>query len=454
MFIGRERELQELQYYDQNERNKILVVYGQKGLGKTTLLKHFLEGKEAVSYEAVSCSFREQKSLLTTHLRNIGRISEASSFGEILLSLENSSKDKLVFLIDEFHHMCKTGSEFGEGLELFLTGLNQERKLFIILCTSSVSWLENNFRNKDKIDEIKNYHFYKVKELSYKDFCTYFSKFNTSDSVGGFSILGGVPGLWKYFRDELSLRENIEKAMLNQDRSLFFHGQEYISDELRETAVYNTILLALAAKKEKLSEISLYTGFSGAKISVYLKNLIQLDLVEKISSISTKGKDETRKGSYRIIHPFVHFYYRFLFSNLNRLFVLGAESFYDEVIRPEFSVYVKNCFKKICCEFIEEENKRGRLPGNFTYLGEWNGKIGSIDFIFQSEEDEILCGICCWDKEVVSYDQYTNFIECTEKAGIEVDFTIFFSGGKFHNRLKEEAKKNPRLALLSIDQMG
>ena len=453
MFTGRKKELQKLQEYYQNKEINILVVYGQRGIGKTTLLERFVEEKNNIYYEAVSCSLREQKKFFISRLGNMGELSQSSSFEEILNFMEDSGKDRLILIIDEFQNMCKTETEFLESLKAYQENKNSKKKLFIILCSSAICWVENIFRNKEEYGN-DFCELFKVKELSYYDFSSYFSKFDKMDRIGGFSILGGVPGLWKYFDDEFSLRENVEKFVLNRNQPLFYYGQQYISEELRECCVYNTILSALAKGNEKLNDIYRYTGFSRAKISVYLKNLIQLDLVEKISSIDTKGKSDTKKGSYRISHSYVHFYYRYLFSNLNRLFTDKPDVFYDEVIRVDFSFYVKDGFKKICREFIEMENKRGRLPGNFTYLGEWNGKSGSIDFIFLEEEEEILAGICSWEKEMMTYDQYETFVSCQEKAKIEVDFTILFSYSKFDNHLKEEAKKNPRLALLSIDQMG
>ena len=61
MFIGREAELKFLEHYYVGEGSQILVVYGQKGVGKTTLLKHFTEGKKSAYYLARACAAREQR---------------------------------------------------------------------------------------------------------------------------------------------------------------------------------------------------------------------------------------------------------------------------------------------------------------------------------------------------------------------------------------------------------
>ena len=101
-------------------------------------------------------------------------------------------------------------------------------------------------------------------------------------SVEVFAVLGGVPGFWKCFDDRLGVKENICRCILNQDAFLYGEGQRIGKEELRETGVYNTILASIAAGNHKLNDLYQHTGFSRAKISVYIKNLMELELVEKV----------------------------------------------------------------------------------------------------------------------------------------------------------------------------
>lgn len=60
---------------------------------------------------------------------------------------------------------------------------------------------------------------------------------------------------------------------------------KWLSEESRETAVYDTILATLAdGRHGKLNDMYAHTGFSRAKISVYLKNLMELELVENVAA--------------------------------------------------------------------------------------------------------------------------------------------------------------------------
>ena len=77
-------------------------------------------------------------------------------------------------------------------------------------------------------------------------------------------------------------------------------AQQVIASELRELSVYNTILSAIAQGHNKLNDLFLATGYSRAKISVYMKNLSHCDIVETVVSFETGGWDNAKKGIYRI----------------------------------------------------------------------------------------------------------------------------------------------------------
>ena len=454
MFTGREKELQYLNDYYRKPGTQILVVYGQKGIGKTALLEQFVEDKDCLYYEAIPCSTRQQRVFMANYLEDMGiSMPQYPEFEELFSAIEESKESKKILVIDEFQNMCKTDNEFFEALYKYINGVDKKKDMFIILCSSSIGWVENSMDSKVGNLSHMLSGFYKIKELKYQDFIAHFPMFSKEDSIGAFSILGGIPGLWQYFNDEFTLRENIESFILQSNERLFDYGQQYVAEELRETAVYNTLLGALAEGKRKLNDLYHHTGFSRAKISVYLKNLIQLEIVEKVCSTDTQGHDNTQKGIYQIKHPYVHFYYRYLFPNQTKIMFWETDEFYDQFIAPTFKEFVSGCFKRVCQEFLEKENLQGRLPDNYVNKGQWVGKKGNIDFIFQDEEEEFLAGICNWEKEMMMYEDYSLFMECQEDAKIEAEFVILFSIGKFDNRLREEAKRNGKLALISLEQI-
>ena len=148
MFTGREKELQYLNDYYMKPGTQILVVYGQKGIGKTTLLEQFVEDKDCLYYEAISCSTRQQRVFMASHLEDMGiSMPQYPEFEELFSVIEESEDNKKILVIDEFQNMCKTDNEFFEALYEYI---NREDKkdMFIILCSSSIGWVENSMVGK------------------------------------------------------------------------------------------------------------------------------------------------------------------------------------------------------------------------------------------------------------------------------------------------------------------
>ena len=63
MLTGREQETAFLENHYKRTGSQILVVYGQRGVGKTALLTSFTEKKQTLRYSAGNCSSREQQYL-------------------------------------------------------------------------------------------------------------------------------------------------------------------------------------------------------------------------------------------------------------------------------------------------------------------------------------------------------------------------------------------------------
>ncbi len=337
-FVGREAELNYLnQCYNANE-NRILVVYGQKGVGKTTLLQAFGEDKACAYYMARSCSDREQRFQWSREIFRGTMDDQFDAFPEYeeifagMLDIA-SSDEKLVIIIDEFHYLIKGESTFFSRLNHFIK--TSKMPIMVVLCSSASGWVENNMVGKIGGEATSISGFLKVRDLSIQQMRYLFSEYSEDDCIQLYAILGGVAGLWNRTNRNMSATDNIIYCILNKYSSLFGEMSNCMLEELRETAVYNTILAIMATGSNKLNDIYHHTGFSRAKISVYLKNLMEIDLVEKVGA-----------GTYRISKPYVRFYFRYIYPNQSLLEKLSPEQFYKEVVEEAFPGFVREAYRK------------------------------------------------------------------------------------------------------------
>lgn len=388
-FTGRNTELGYLDKYYKEPGSQLVIVYGGRGVGKTRLLQEFCAGKKWSYYLARSCSDREQRWQWACELREQNlEIEKYPEFEDIFNSvLSRTETEKQVLVIDEFHYMVKGSDEFFGRLVKYLDARLLSRPVLILLCTSASGWVENSMVGK--IGSLAAYiaGFLKVRELSFQDIRKLFCEYSFEDAVCIYGVLGGVPGYWTNFSPALSVRENLINNILARDSRLYGEMSLFMEQELREPGVYNTILAAMARDCNKLNDIYRHTGFSRAKISVYLKNLMELDLVEKVYSVETAGWENAQKGVYRISSPYVRFYYRYLFPNRSFLQLASAEEFYEKKVAASFPFFVEEAYRKICRQSMEHE---------FVTVGEWMGKAGCLDVVALDAEKKATVAMCSY----------------------------------------------------------
>ena len=453
MLLGRISELKYLNNYFDREGSQILVVYGQKHIGKTALVKEFMEDKMGYYYYAKACSEREQVYQWANQLQRDGyEIDPFPSFHDIFAKITRHSSGKKVLVIDEFQNIVRASDQFMKELVAFVHSQWNRDEVMVVLCSSSIGWIENSMITRIGEAAYELSGFLKIREMPFEDIVQRFPNFRIEECVEAYAILGGFPGLWNRFDDRLTIQQNICRNILDTNSFLFEEGERILTDQLREPGVYNTIMASIAAGNHKLNNLYLHTEFSRAKISVYLKNLIELELVEKVFSYDTVGKENVQKGIYRISHPFVDFYYTYLYPYLSDLHSLSVGEFYNRYVMPDFRRYVSGYFKKVCRQHLTKLNNRDRLPIMPDVIGEWVGKEGELDIIAQDEEGRTLIGLCNWEKPV-AYEDYENLLGYAKKSRINADYVYMYTAFRFDERLNLEAKIKPNLKLIQISDI-
>ncbi len=454
MFVGRDSELNLLKSYSKRTNNQVMILYGLDGVGKTSLVKKFAsECNKSLYFECKPFSEREQlfqwaynKSFL-----NLPEYPDFKTFFDSIDSYSAEGEEKNLIIFDEFQYVLKYGNEFTSKLFEFLS--SSEKPYFIILISSSIEWVENNMVKRIGMDAKNITGFFKLKELSFTSFREYFGKMRYDECVTGFAILGGIPKLWSYFDKNKGLKDNIINNLLDINSPLLSYGEEAVKKELRETGIYNTILCALAAGKNKLNDLYNHTLFSRAKISVYIKNLMELGFVTKEFSVDTEGRNNTQKGIYDICINYVDFTYKYLFPYKDELNDISKSEFYDKHIKPNLKSYTAKFFPLVCREYLESRNAYGNLPIRVSKMGRWIGKLGTIDYVATDENGNTMLVLCNWEKPMIRFDDYEWLLFCAKQAKIRADYCMLISAQGFDEKLRFAGSSKKNISLVTLDNM-
>lgn len=451
---GRKQELQYLEQMYQKSGNQLLVLYGRKENGGSKLVQEFCSNKKRFYYYAPDISPQSQKQRMRKEITDQYQVAVSEdSYDTFFKRIKSGDGSKLVVVIDEFHRIQKKEPQFIESI-LKLKG----KKLYpgpvmILLCSSSIPWAEQELpqimgNSIKKIDGIA-----KIQELGFLDLVRNFPNYSVRESVEAYGVIGGVPEYIKGWEDQQNIRYNICTHILSERGFLHGKAEEIIRSQLRELSVYHTILEVLASGKHKLNDIYQATGFSRAKISVYLKNLMEFDVVEKVYSFETGGWQNAQKGLYQIKDTFLNFWFKFVYPYLSDFHQMEPEEFYDKHIAGELEGYLKRYFVKVCMEYLKLQDMVGRLPLKIHKMGTWIGKKGHIDIIAQNSVRENIICLCSWAEGPMTFDMCQQLFQSMEQAKITANYYYLFSAGGFDENLVKVVEGDDRILLVDMNRM-
>ena len=437
MFIGRASERKILDEIFASQKSGLVILYGRPGIGKTALVSEFIKGKDAFYYLCRDCTEREQ---VFTIRRECGEGFEnkepfwsnesSETLKDIMQTVAGPDKDGVVrhiIVLDEFH-LCMKEKGLTEAIISILSDKDRFEHVMFVLCSSSVNWVENEMVGELGLAARYIVKFMKLKELSFMELGQWFNnRYSIEECIAVNAVTGGVPAYLKLWDERKSAGANIKRLFLEENAPLAEEGEHVLNTELRELAAYNTILLSLATGRNKLNDIYLRTGFSRAKISVYIKNLIKLDVVEKVFSADPGNSDNAQKGLYRIRDNFLDFWYRFIFYNRSAIALGNGEALYDEKIKTEFKEYQRESFAGLCLEYLKLMARHKRLKAEYDRWGSWYGKTGRIDILAADAEGRTLAAVCNWGDKRPNADMYNEILDLTHKAGIKPEEVFLFT---------------------------
>lgn len=437
MFVGREKELKLLNQSFQSNENTVVVLYGRDGIGKTALAKQFCEDKSFVYYQARELSQAEQTVYFDKKKEEV---------------FDKVKQGPIVFVIDEFDLMLKGYKTFFGDLETFVEEL-PAGQVMLLLISSAVQWVENTM-----VEDMGSFagaitSFIKVKEFSFMEMVDRFPDSTTEECILIYGILGGVPAYLNYWNPKETVRKNIIRIVLDDKGPMHREAHRFLKAYLRELPFYSTILSVLAEDEPKLNYLYTRTGFSRAKISVYIKNLMQIDVATKIFSYEPEKKATIQKGLYGITDSFLHFWYKLIYPKMSEFSIMEPSEFYDKFLKNHLDELAQKSYIKVCQEFMELMNQFNRLPKKFGNFGSLYGKSGFIPLIANTEEGEILIGNCKWSSKPMDMKEFEQLLQRIEQTGKEADYYYLFSKEGFTTELSIMAKNMDNIQCIDLEAM-
>ena len=456
MFFGRNSELNKLQAMHSSGKFEMAVIYGRRRVGKTTLIREFIKDKRALFFAASESTAADN---LVSLSRCIGGSSSApvyQDYESVLAAIaETAADERLVFVIDEFPYLAESYRGISSLLQIMIDHNRDSSKLFLILCGSSMSFMENQVLGYQSPLYGRRTAQFKILPFSFFESLPFFASFEYIDKAVLYGATGGIPEYLTKIDPAKDVRGNIIDLFLTASGHFFEEPSNLIKQELREPSTYNVIIESIASGASRLNEVATKAGLEANKCAKYLKSLISLGLVDKERPY---GETVSKRSIYKLNDHMFRFWYRFVFPNLSAITVGLGEMVYDNEVAPELNAYMGFIFEEICKQWLFEQAKRDALPFFIGNLGRWRGTNPAtrsqeeID-IMAARKDDALFAECKWTNSDVGMDVCHDLKRKSEMFHYANKHLCIFAKTGFTNELREVTRESDIIKLFSLAEM-
>ncbi len=460
-FYCREDELRKLNKRYADDKFECIVIYGRRRVGKTALINEFCKDKPTIFFSALNTTEKENLNALSKSIMNFERpdmesAPEFSSYDAALDELTALSKEnRIVFVIDEYPYLAKAKPSISAMLQHIIDHKWTETRMYLILCGSSMSFMENQVLGNESPLYGRRTGQFKIEPLDYRETAVFHPYLSSEDNALIYGITGGVP----HYINKLDVRSSIDEALLENlfDRSSYLYEEpgNLLKQELREPAIYNAIIKAIADGSSKMNDIKMKVGEESSVISKYLKTLIDLGIVKKETPVTEKpGK----KTIYLLADNFFRFWYRFVPVNMSAIDSGRISKLYPHAVKQHLSDYMGLTFEKMCQDYLLYYSDN--LPIELCNIGQWWGtdpkkkKQVQIDIVGTPVQgNDYIIGSCKYRNEKIGVDELNLIKDYASILGKGNNYHYYiFSKGGFTDGLLQ-AQDRGEVHLITLEDL-
>ena len=359
-FVDRIEETARLRDALSREKSSLVVVYGRRRLGKSTLIKRVLSDGD-VYFLADRSEGQHQRTLLAKVVAQVFPDFDKLTYPdwESLFRAVNYRTDKRFTLcLDEFPYLVEQSPELPSVLQKLVD--EKQLKYNLVLCGSSQNMMYGLFLDStaplygraDEIMRLTPIRLPYIQEALDLD---------AVSSVEEYAVWGGVPRYWELRENRNSLSDALWHNILSINGTLYEEPIKLFQDDVKDIVKTSTIMSYIGSGANRLSEIAARCNEPATNLSRPLKKLIDLGFLEKDVPFGIDEKN-AKKSLYKIADPFMAFYYQFVVPN--RSFIeLGRRLPLEQALAAHFPEYVSMHWEKLCRDAVTGNMVNGIVYG-------------------------------------------------------------------------------------------
>ena len=453
-FINRTEDSAFLQSeYDKSDAS-LVILYGRRRVGKTSLIAEFGKDKSMLYFLATEESEAANRSHFKdivaeytgNELLNSATVDNWEVIFNTLARHEPGRKKLIVF--DEFQYIGKNNPSFPSVFQKIWESLKKQN-LMVILCGSLISLMESQTLAYGSPLYGRRTGQIKLKPIPFQHYHEFYIGKTFKELVEYYSVTGGVPKYIEFFQYERDIWAAIEKHVLSTRSFLYEEPVFLLQGEVSEIGSYFSLIRTIAAGNHKMGAIAAAMGVKQTSLTKYLRTLIDLDILERQVPVTEDSPDKSKRGLYRIRDNFMEFWFKFIYPERSSIETGHAQGVMKKIRDGFNSRHVAYVYEDVCRQRLWQLAAEDKLPCRFNKVGRWWDNHLEIDIVaLDSSGTDIVFGECKYTNEPMDADVFYGLWE--KKNGVKWNMTsrheyfVFFSinGYTEHMRSLAAEKKN------------
>ena len=354
-FVNRDAELRELDAAA--KRGGLLVVFGRRRVGKTRLLRQWLQPRDGLYSQAIEAQRDLQIQQVFADLRPQLETQLVPKTWPELLEIIALQKRRWVLCLDEFPYLTAVDASLPSQLQKWLDH-SLPRGCLLIVAGSSTRMMNDLFLHRAAPLYGRARKLLHVQPMDYPAFCDACDlRPGDPDSFEKLACVGGIPKYWEFVeagQDAVELAE-----------SLYFDYAPYMEQEpqrlLRDECVIGlnavAVLEAVGRGAERPSEIAGRLGTAQTNLPRLLQQLLDASILTRELPFGETVRT-TKRVLYRIQDPTMRFWFRVYSPHQSRWRTYAATE-----KRKLIHDHAATVFEDVCW---------ARFPGAQRY---WEGNV-------------------------------------------------------------------------------
>ena len=420
-YLGRTRELKLLEERYSNNRFEFGYLYGQRRIGKTSLLEMFKDNKKSLMFystDSDDIDIRDDFSNFFYKQSGLNYQGSFKSWYSFFEAISDYFKDDFgLFVIDEYPNIILTRdgkrkkTDFLSALQRAIDNMFKHQKFTLILTGSNVSFLETEINDSKAPLYQRNTFSLLLQKFEWNEALEFLDGIeDVFEKAKILALTNTFPYYLSLIDQKKSFEQNLDDLFYKETSTFTDDPSKIITSNVVTSGLYASIIKNISNGKNTLNSLCEALKTDTSKMTKYLKELLSDNIIKRRANFNSN-----RNSKYEICDPMLSFYYRFIREN-SELIKTG----YGNIIKKEQIIqindFINHAFEYECLSYLEYLNKNGKLNTFYTEFGNCNidnselGRSIELDIV-ASRKEYLLVAECKFSKNKRTISDVTDIYE-------------------------------------------